>query len=135
MKQGYIKILRSCKCLIAELNGYVWNDKSAEDAPLKENDHACVTGDTIVQTENGGVPISELVGKTGKVWTYNTKTKKKELKRFSNVALTKKKAQIYRVVFEDGRIVRCTGDHPILTTSGYKQAKDLKAEDEVISVM
>lgn len=50
MKQGYIKILRSCKCLIAELNGYVWDGKSAEDAPLKENDHACDSMRYLVHT-------------------------------------------------------------------------------------
>ena len=56
MKFGYIKILRSCKCLIAELNGYVWDDKSPEDAPLKVNDHACDSMRYLVHTYNLAQP-------------------------------------------------------------------------------
>ena len=40
MKNGYFKIARSCKNLIAELNGYVWDDKAEDDRPVKVNDHA-----------------------------------------------------------------------------------------------
>ena len=50
MKMGYIKILRSCKSLISELNGYVWDDKAPEDAPVKENDHACDSMRYLVHT-------------------------------------------------------------------------------------
>lgn len=41
MQGGKIKILASCKATIGELGGYVWDDKSVEDKPKKENDHAC----------------------------------------------------------------------------------------------
>ncbi len=41
MHAGYIKICRNCKALIKELQGYVWDEKKAEDTPLKVNDHAC----------------------------------------------------------------------------------------------
>lgn len=40
MKNGYFKALRSCKNLIAEFNGYVWDDKAEDDRPVKVNDHA-----------------------------------------------------------------------------------------------
>lgn len=40
MKDGYIKIMRSCKNTVAELNGYVWDETAGDDRPIKENDHA-----------------------------------------------------------------------------------------------
>ena len=41
MQSGKIKIMNTCKNLIGELGGYVWDEKSVEDKPKKENDHAC----------------------------------------------------------------------------------------------
>lgn len=40
LKKGNIKIHRSCKDAINEFGLYSWNDKSVEDAVIKENDHA-----------------------------------------------------------------------------------------------
>ncbi len=40
LKTGKVKILRSLKNWIKEAGGYVWDDKSLEDRPIKENDHA-----------------------------------------------------------------------------------------------
>lgn len=41
MVKGLIKIAPDCKATIKELAGYVWDDKSAEDRPIKVDDHAC----------------------------------------------------------------------------------------------
>ena len=42
MQMGYIKILRQAMpCLIDELGGYVWDAKSQDEKPVKEDDHAC----------------------------------------------------------------------------------------------
>lgn len=42
MRQGKIKICRNCKNLIAELQGYVWDEKAnGAEKPIKINDHAC----------------------------------------------------------------------------------------------
>lgn len=41
MKKGAIKILNTCRHFIDELNGYVWDEKSGIDKPVKVNDHAC----------------------------------------------------------------------------------------------
>lgn len=56
MKNGTIKILRSCKNLIAELNGYVWDEKSTEDKPIKERDHACDSMRYMCKTYNLAKP-------------------------------------------------------------------------------
>lgn len=59
MKNGYIKILRSCKNTIAELNGYVWDDKAGDDRPIKENDHACDSMRYFVHTYRLATPKRE----------------------------------------------------------------------------
>ena len=61
-----------------EAQSYVWADSEADDIPVKVNDH-CLTGDTLVETEQGEKPISELVGTSGYVWSYNTEKGKAEL--------------------------------------------------------
>ena len=40
MQTGKIKISPACKCWIKEAQGYVWDDKAAEDKPVKVGDHA-----------------------------------------------------------------------------------------------
>lgn len=40
MKSGLIKISRTCTHTIEELQGYVWDNASTTDKPVKENDHA-----------------------------------------------------------------------------------------------
>lgn len=40
LRDGTVKIHRSCKDAIREFGLYRWDEKSAEDRPIKENDHA-----------------------------------------------------------------------------------------------
>ena len=39
-KDGRIKIYDCCKDTVREFSSYRWDGKSAEDKPIKENDHA-----------------------------------------------------------------------------------------------
>jgi PBSX family phage terminase large subunit len=41
LKTGKVKISKKCKNLIDEIQGYVWDEKSMDDRPVKEKDHAC----------------------------------------------------------------------------------------------
>lgn len=41
IKRGTIKITGAMKKLIWEMQGYIWDDTSGEDKPVKVNDHAC----------------------------------------------------------------------------------------------
>nr|DAM31989.1 MAG TPA: large terminase [Caudoviricetes sp.] len=40
LRDGTVKVHRSCKDAIREFGLYRWDDKAAEDRPVKENDHA-----------------------------------------------------------------------------------------------
>lgn len=81
--------------------------------------HYCLTGDTLVVTDSGKVPISELVGTTGLVLAPGG------YKSYENVHITKKMADIVKLSFEGGESVRCTPDHLFLTSEGWVQAIDL----------
>ena len=133
MQQNFIKINPSIKEWKQEVEGYVWDNDSAEDRPIKQNDH-CLTGDTLVMTENGEKPISELVGTSGNVWSYNTETNTAELKHYHDCRLTQKQAEIYEIETTDGRFIHCTSDHPILTERGYVLAKDLYESDKIVDI-
>lgn len=134
MKEGKIKISPNMKHWTEEAEGYVWDETAGEDKPVKERDH-CLTGDTLVSTERGKIPIADLVGTTGLVWSYNTDTKTAELKPYSDCRMTQKQADIYEIETMDGRFIRCTGEHPILTQRGYVLAKDIVVSDKIVDIM
>lgn len=134
LQLGLIKIVnnKAMKPWKKEVGGYVWDDTEKEDRPVKVDDH-CLTGDTLVDTEEGQIPISELVGKTGHVWSY--RKGKAILKPFYDVRMTQKDATIFRITLEDGRTIECTGEHPILTQRGWIEAQDLLTSvDKIVDI-
>lgn len=134
LRDGNIKIHRSCGSSIMEFGLYRWDEKATEDRVIKENDH-CLVGDTLVDTGSGSTPIKELVGKRGFVWSFNTKTGKAEKRRFRDVRMTSERAKIYKITLEDGRTIRATEEHPVLTQRGYVAVKYLKSTDKVLNIM
>ncbi|MBQ2174027.1 MAG: hypothetical protein II453_02785, partial [Alphaproteobacteria bacterium] len=122
LQTGKIKISPKCKMWKWEAQSYVWADSEADDIPVKVNDH-CLTGDTLVETEQGEKPISELVGTSGYVWSYNTEKGKAELKPYHDCRMTQISAKnIIELKTETGKKIRCTSNHLILTQNGWKQA-------------
>lgn len=134
LQEGYIKISESCTNWKTEASGYIWDSTKAEDAPVKVDDHLCVTGDTTIMTDKGEIPIRELVGKEGNAWSLNTENRCVELKPFRDVRCTQRKAAVIKITLKDGKVIRCTGNHPVLTERGYVQAKYLKATDKIIEI-
>jgi PBSX family phage terminase large subunit len=134
MSNGTLKICRKCETLIKEIQGYVWDPRSAktgEDKPLKDRDHACVVGSTLVLTEAGFVRIDQLP-KSGKIYNYNTYLGIFQEDYFTFVSMTRENAEIYELELDDGSMLSATGDHLILTSDGYKMLQDLKPIDKVV---
>ena len=125
------------KGLMEEFNTYVY-DKDKEgnwlNKPKDANNHACLTGDTLVETTNGIKPISELVGKSGNVYSLDTETGSVTTDEFSNVCKTREHAAVFEIELEDGRAVKATADHKFLTKNGWKELGDLTEDDEIISI-
>ena len=133
LKNGKLKIHRLCGHTVEEFGLYRWDDKSGEDKVVKENDH-CLTGDTIVNTIWGGRKIKDLVGKFGFVWSYDEKRKKKCIRPFFRVKKTRENQPILKITLENGKVVRCTPDHRILTDSGWIEAKHLTQSSKIIDI-
>lgn len=134
LQDGTIKIHKSCQNCIREFGLYRWDEKSPEDRPIKENDH-CLSGDTVVNTIFGGRKIKDLVGNFGFVWSYNEKRKKKCIRPFFGVKKTRENQPILKITLENGKIVRCTPDHRILTENGWIEAKYLTQSSKIIDIM
>lgn len=118
LKNGNIMIHRSCTNCIREFGLYSWDDRSSEDTVIKENDH-CLTGDTLVMTENGEKPIKELVGTTGNVWSFNVFTGESELKPYKDCRVTQKQVPIWELRTSSGKTIKGTLDHMVLTEIGW----------------
>lgn len=131
LRDGTIKIHRSCQNCIREFGLYRWDEKSPEDRPIKENDH-CLTGDTMVDTVNGSIRIDELVEKSGEVFCTDGKSVK--IGHFRDVRMTRSEAEVFEIRLTDGKTVKATAEHPVLTRRGWVMLKDLRGDDEVACI-
>lgn len=137
MGEGMLKVSTECENLINEIHLYSWDQRKQEkgiDMPLKENDHACITGDTLINTVDGYTQIKDLVGKTGFVNTIDPVTHENIVCRFDNVVMTLEDAEIIEIEFDNGEILKITENHPILTSSGWKPAGELTEDDDVVAL-
>ena len=108
------------------------NNRNIGDTPIDKNNH-CLTGDTLVHTTEGLIPIKALVGKIGQVYCYDEKTGKKTISKFSDVRKTRKNAELIQIETDKG-IIKCTPDHLILTTDGWVEAGKLTEGALIISI-
>ena len=106
--------------------------RNINDKPIDKDNH-CLTGDTLVHTTEGLIPIKSLVGKIGQVYCYDEKTGKKTISKFSDVRKTRKNAELIQIETDKG-IIKCTPDHLILTTDGWVEAGKLTEEALIISI-
>ncbi len=119
MAGGRLKVFSSCQNLLRELRIYRRNDKGQI---VKEFDHLCLTGDTIVYHEIlGPARIDSLVGTTGRVLSLNNK-----YEEYVAAKMVKQQAQIVKIFLEDGTTIKATPDHKFLTTENkWVEARDL----------
>lgn len=94
----------------------------------------CVGGTTEICTVNGATKISELADKKLKVKSVDLTTGKIVNSDVCEVINTRDVDEIYEIELENGEILQCTGDHPLLTPNGYILVKDLTEKDSLMSV-
>ena len=125
-----------CPNLITEFSAYIWNDKASErgvEEPVKANDH-CVTGDTIVNTVDGDYKIKDLIGKSGQVFCYDEEKEVATVSDFYDVRLTQGNVDVFEVELEDGRTIRATAEHPVLTQRGWVRVSELTLNDSILDI-
>lgn len=85
----------------------------------------CVTGDTLILTDKGYVPIIETVGKEVTIWNgfeYSTVIPEK----------TGENQPIMRVTLSDGKTLRCTPYHKFILSDGSRvECQNLKIGDKL----
>lgn len=109
-------------------------DKNGNFLPAyPDKDNHCLTGDTLVCTVDGEKRIDELVGQTGAVICYDEENERAVTARFFNVRQTGAE-EIFEIELEDGRILRASGEHPILTRRGWVPARQIAEDDEILEV-
>ncbi|MEF8814052.1 MAG: LAGLIDADG family homing endonuclease, partial [Halovenus sp.] len=91
----------------------------------------CVTGDTLVSTENGLVPAEELYDQgVARDVVVDGRLSEDRVKEASSVYKTGKK-DVYRLMTEEGYELRLTADHRVMTDDGWVKARNLDAGDTV----
>ena len=88
----------------------------------------CFTGDTLVSTEYGLLPIEEIQA-GDYVWSENTETGEKELKKVLSVSVAETKVLVH-VYTENGTEIDTTENHPFYVEGkGWCAAAELEAGD------
>ena len=92
----------------------------------------CFTGDTLVWTANGTVPIADI--KVGdEVYAYDAETGETILAKVTDISVSETDELIHLTI--DGELIRTTASHPFYTTSGeWKAAGDLMVGDRVVTM-
>ena len=127
-ENGYPRmyIFSNCKGFIRTIPLMMYDEHKVEDLDTDGEDH-CLSGDTMVLTEDGYKPIAEMVGTEGRVWSSDH-----ELHRYHDVRITRRGADVYAVELEDGTTIYATDDHRFMTPAGeWIRVRDLSAGDEV----
>jgi len=97
----------------------------------------CIVGNTLIAVADGrnAISIKQLVeeGKCVPVYSTNLETGKTEIKWARNPRLTKKNAEVWKLILDDGSELIATPDHKILTSKlVYKELKDLISGESII---
>ncbi len=132
-----VRIFDTCEKLIETLPQLSEDEKDPEKVAECSFDHwydGCLTGDTIVNTTEGDIPIAELVGRVGQAYCYDTKRNLFVAGDYYDVRATRKNTEVFEVELEDGRTIKATGDHHVLTQDGWKPVAGLTQDDYIVDI-
>jgi len=91
----------------------------------------CVTGDTLISTENGLVPAEELYEQgVAQDVVVDGRLSEDRVKEASSVFKTGEK-DVYELTTEEGYELRLTADHRVMTDDGWVEAQNLEPGDPV----
>jgi hypothetical protein len=87
----------------------------------------CIASGTLVETENGPVPVEHIV-LGDHVWGWDAQRKAKMLGKVIHL-----RESVVHETIAVGGTLRATAQHPIFTTKGWKQAGDLSGDDLLLT--
>ncbi len=99
-----------------------------------EATNPCVTGDTLVSTNQGLVQIKDIAENYSEVVVAtNIQSGNQQLLSFKHARAFKTgRKEAFKIETESGYEVTATADHKFLTKNGWKELKDLTVFDELI---
>lgn len=119
--------------LIKEKENYCWaldKDKNPTNNPIDDFNH-CFAGSSLVHTTKGRIPIKNLVGTTGYLYSLGG-----SIQEYSDVRPTRYNVSTLKIEFTDGNVLEVTPDHFILKANGeWTEAHLLSPKDLIQSVM
>jgi len=108
----------------------------ADRASLSEKIDGCIHEDTLIETSEGPIKISDIVEKSKDfhVWTFNEETQKCELNLVEYPRINNNNKKWVRVDLEDGPVI-CTEDHEFFVNEfGWRKARDLIEGDDILEI-
>lgn len=94
----------------------------------------CLSGDTIVVTEDGPRHIKDIEGEYVRLYSSDDNGNLC-LSYPSLVVLTKETSELYEIELEDGTKIKCTGEHLLRLKDGsYKRVDSLTEDDEIMEI-
>jgi ribonucleotide reductase alpha subunit len=109
--------------------GY-WNSTLSQEGEVGSviATNPCLTGDTVIATVDGPRTFADLAesGEDVLVYSWHPKTKTPVIRWMRHPHRTAKDAEILKVTFDSGLVVRCTPNHGFYSFRGKKiEARDL----------
>lgn len=110
--RALLYVFENCRDFIRTIPALPYDDKHVEDIDTDAEDH-CVTGDTIILTGKGPVPISQLVGTEGELISHD-----KRFHRYSDCRMTQQSVDIIRIETDIGSVLMATPNHRVMMWDG-----------------
>ena len=96
-----------------------------------EGVNPCFTGDTLIETLYGQVPIQELVDKEILVYCYNGE--KISISTMKNIRKTGTLKEVWKLTLDNNKTIKATPNHKFMMRDGnYKELRDLKEGDSLM---
>lgn len=111
-----------------------WNNKPAPTITFEctPKVHGCMHGSTLVSLADGSQKQIKDLSVGELILAYNIDTSMVEVDAVTHTIVAELEKDWCELTFDSGASLKCTIDHPVLTTIGYIAARDLDETHDII---
>lgn len=95
--------------------------------------HGCVHSDSLITLADGSVEMIKDITPGTSILSYNEVMHEYEFDVVDNVIVQNLDKPWVELEFDDGSVLKCTADHPILTTNGWVEAQFLEHYHTIVT--